>query len=67
MEYFLTMNESILHKHFEILFATNQNTMNGMCDIYYSSGVKIALTEVKGIVNNPFGVVTISLCEKCRD
>ena len=39
----------------------------GMCDIYYTSGVEIILTEVKGTIQNPLGTVMLPLCEKCRE
>jgi hypothetical protein len=39
----------------------------GIYDICYAPGVEIALTEVKGTIQNPFGVMLILLCKKFRE
>ena len=40
--------------------------MRGMCDLCYSSGEELALTEVEGTVNSPLGSVLIPICKKCK-
>ena len=40
--------------------------MRGMCNLCYSSGEELVLTEIAGTVNNPLGSVMIPVCEECR-
>ena len=42
------------------------NIMKGICNLCYSSGEELAMTEVERTVNNPFGIALIPICEKCK-